>query len=130
MVVGSILTAAVLTVSNPVDAQVQIPVPASVYNLSQSLSRLFNPMTADDTRKHHGAVLTAVSTLDNGEHIRWYSDDSYNHGVVEIIATAQLSGKLCRRVYTTVVTSRSRDTQEFWGCHNGDGSWEFFKSRH
>jgi surface antigen len=130
MVAGRLLMVVVLTSSQLAHAQVQVPLPSSIFNLSQALSRIFSPLTADDKRKHHQAVLSAVSTLDNGEVIRWYSDTSYNHGIVEIVITSQLSGKLCRKLYTKVSTERHEETDQFWGCLNGDGMWEFFRSRH
>ena len=125
MVVGKLLTAAVLIVSTPVQAQLRWS--ESAYSIINSVNRLFGKLSEDDRRKHQQAVYTAVATLDNGEFVRWYSDDSYNHGIVEIMATARLSGRLCRRVYTTVITEKNREDNEFWGCMDKDNTWHFHK---
>jgi len=125
MVVGKLLTAAVLIASTP--AQAQMRWSESMYTIITSFNRIFNRLSEDDRRKHQQAVYTAVSSLDNGEFVRWYSDDSYNHGIVEIVATARLSGRLCRRVYTTVITEKSKENNEFWGCMDRDNVWEFHK---
>ena len=125
MVVGKLLTAAALIVSTPTEAQLRWS--ESAYSIINSFNKMFDRMSEGDQRKHTQAVLTAVANLDNGEFVRWYSDDSYNHGIVEIVATSQLSGKLCRRVYSTVVTEKSKENKEYWGCMNGDGTWDFFR---
>lgn len=125
MVVGKLLTAAALIVSTP--AQAQLRWSESAYSIINSFNRMFDRLSEGDQRKHTQAVLTAVGNLDNGEFVRWYSDDSYNHGIVEIVATSQLSGRLCRRVYTTVITEKSRENKEFWGCMGSDGAWDFHK---
>ena len=129
-VAGKLLMVVALIGNSTAVAQVQIPLPETIFRLSEAFKKIFDPLSADDRRKHHQAVLSAVSTLDNGEVIRWYSDTSYNHGVVEIIMTSQLSGKLCRKIYTSVNTERHKETDQFWGCLNSDGMWEFFRSRH
>lgn len=125
MVVGKLLTAAALIVSTPTEAQLRWS--ESAYSIINSFNKMFDRMSEGDQRKHTQAVLTAVANLDNGEFVRWYSDDSYNHGIVEIVATSQLSGKLCRRVYSTVVTEKSKENKEYWGCMNSDGTWDFFR---
>ena len=125
MVVGKLLTAAVLIVSTPAEAQLRWS--ESAYSIINSFNRIFDRLSEGDHRKHTQAVLTAVANLDNGEFVRWYSDDSYNHGIVEIVATSQLSGRLCRRVYSTIVTEKSRENSEYWGCMGGDGQWSFHK---
>jgi len=125
MVVGKLLTAAVLIVSTPVQAQLRWS--ESAYSIINSFNRMFDRLSEGDQRKHMQAVLTAVGNLDNGEFVRWYSDDSYNHGIVEIVATSQLSGRLCRRVYQTIITEKRRDHSEYWGCMSGDGQWNFHK---
>jgi surface antigen len=125
MVVGKLLTAAVLIVNTPAHAQLRWS--ESAYSIINSFNRMFDRLSEGDQRKHMQAVLTAVGNLDNGEFVRWYSDDSYNHGIVEIVATSQLSGRLCRRVYQTIVTEKRRDHSEYWGCMSGDGQWNFHK---
>jgi len=122
------LTAAALIVSTNVNAQIDIRVPEGVWNVKNSLVRLFDGLSDHDRRKHQQAMYTALSNLDNGEVMRWYSDDSYNHGLVEIVMTQRLSGKLCRRVYAQVNTERRRQAQEHWAClDESTGMWEFFK---
>jgi len=125
MVVGKLLTAAVLIASTP--AQAQMRWSESMYGIITSFNRIFDRLSEDDRRKHQQAVYTAVANLDNGEFVRWYSDDSYNHGIVEIVATAQLSGRLCRRVYSTVITEKRKEFNEFWGCMDRDSTWHFHK---
>ena len=125
MVVGKLLTAAVLIASTP--AQAQMRWSESMYGIITSFNRIFDRLSEDDRRKHQQAVYTAVANLDNGEFVRWYSDDSYNHGIVEIVATAQLSGRLCRRVYSTVITEKRKEFNEFWGCMDRDNTWHFHK---
>jgi surface antigen len=124
MVVGKLLTAAALIVSTPVESQLRWS--ESAYSIINSFNKFFDKLSEGDVRKNTQAILTAVTHLNNGEFVRWYSDDSYNHGLVEIIATSRLSGKLCRRVYSTVWTEKSSENKEFWGCLNADGSWSFF----
>ena len=125
MVVGKLLTVAALIVSTP--AQAQMRWSESMYSIITSFNRIFDRLSEDDRRKHQQAVYTAVSSLDNGEFVRWYSDDSYNHGIVEIVATSQLSGRLCRRVYSTVITEKRKEFNEFWGCMDRDNTWHFHK---
>ena len=126
MVLGKLLTAAALIVST--QAQAQITVPESIWSIRNSLVRMFDGLTEHDRRKHQQAIYTALGNLDNGEVIRWYSDDSYNHGLVEIVMTQRLSGKLCRRVYSEVRTERSRKADEHWAClDESTRMWDFFK---
>ncbi|NBR61500.1 MAG: hypothetical protein EBT86_07585 [Actinobacteria bacterium] len=89
---------------------------------------MFHGLSESDKRKHIQTVLTAISSMDNGEVVRWYSDDSYNHGIVEIVATSRLSGKLCRRVYSSIITEKIRDDVEYWACMSRDGTWHFHKN--
>ena len=125
MVVGKLLTAAALIVSTPAEAQLRWS--ESAYSIINSFNRMFDRLSEGDQRKHTQAVLTAVANLDNGEFVRWYSDDSYNHGIVEIIMTTRLSGRLCRRVYSTVITEKSKENKEYWACMSSDGRWDFHK---
>lgn len=125
MVVGSLLTAAVLTVSTPVLAQNTAA--ESLYRFSTALNRFFDRLTEDDRRKYHQAMYTALGNLDNGEIIKWYSDTSYNHGTVEIVMTTRLSGRLCRRVYSEIRTERNATSSEHWACLTNDGTWDFHK---
>lgn len=128
MVLGKLLTAAALIVSTQVNAQVSIRVPESIWSIKNSLVRMLDGLNEHDRRKHQQAMYTALGNLDNGEVIRWYSDDSYNHGIVEIVMTSRLSGKLCRRVYSEVRTERSRKADEHWAClDESTNMWEFFK---
>ena len=125
MVVGKLLTAAALIVSTPAEAQLRWS--ESMYGIITSFNRMFDRLSESDKRKHIQTVLTAISNMDNGEIVRWYSDDSYNHGIVEIVATSRLSGRLCRRVYSSIITERRRDDVEYWACMDSDGTWFFHK---
>lgn len=125
-VVGKLLTAAVLIASTP--AQAQITVPESIYRLFNSVAKMTDGLTTDDRRKYEQAVYSAVANLDNGESIKWYSDTSYNHGIVEVVATAQFNGQVCRRIYASVITTRSKTNTERWACYDESTKlWEFFK---
>lgn len=126
MVVGKLLMAGALIVGSP--AQAQLVLNESLYTIYSSINRFFDRLTEDDRRKIQQSVYTALHNLDNGEIIRWYSDTSYNHGIVEVVATAQLSGRLCRRIYITVNTERTTQTFEHWGCYNeSTKTWQFHK---
>jgi surface antigen len=126
MVVGELLTVAALTIGST--AHAQITMSESMYKLFNAIVKMTDGLTTDDRRKYEQAVYTALANLDNGEFVRWYSDDSYNHGIVEVVATAKLSGQTCRRIYTTVITAKSKTTDERWGCYNESTKlWEFFK---
>lgn len=128
MVVGKLLTAAALIVSTQANAQVTIRLPESIWTIKNSVIRMLDGLNEDDRRKHQQAMFTALGNLDNGEVIRWYSDDSYNHGIVEIIMTQRLSGRLCRRVYSEIRTTSSRNTEEHWAClDESTRMWSFFK---
>lgn len=125
-VVGKLLTAAVLIANTP--AQAQIRMTEGMYTLYNAISRMMDGLTTDDRRKYEQAVYSALANLDNGETIKWYSDTSYNHGIVEIVATAQLNGMTCRRIYATVITTRDKTHVERWGCYNESTKlWEFIK---
>ena len=126
MVVGKLLTVAALTVGNTAHAQLRMS--ESVYQLYNAFKRMTDSLTSDDRRKYEQAVYTALANLDNGEFVRWYSDDSYNHGIVEVVATARMNGQICRRIYATVITEKSRTNDERWACYNESTKlWEFFK---
>jgi surface antigen len=126
MVVGKLLTVAVLTVGSTAHAQIRMS--ESMYKLYNAIVKMTDGLTTDDRRKYEQAVYTALANLDNGEFVRWYSDDSYNHGIVEVVATAKLSGQTCRRIYTTVITEKSKTAEERWACYNESTKlWEFFK---
>lgn len=126
MVVGKLLMVVALTVGNTAHAQLRMS--ESVYQLYNAFKRMTDSLTSDDRRKYEQAVYTALANLDNGEFVRWYSDDSYNHGIVEVVATARMNGQICRRIYATVITEKSRTNDERWACYNESTKlWEFFK---
>jgi len=126
MVVGKLLMVVALTVGNTAHAQLRMS--ESVYQLYNAFKRMTDNLTSDDRRKYEQAVYTALANLDNGEFVRWYSDDSYNHGIVEVMATARMNGQICRRIYATVITEKSRTNDERWACYNESTKlWEFFK---
>ena len=126
MVVGKLLTVAALTVGSTAHAQIRMS--ESMYQLYNAFKRMTDSLTSDDRRKYEQAVYTALANLDNGEFVRWYSDDSYNHGIVEVMATARMNGQICRRIYATVITEKSRTNDERWACYNESTKlWEFFK---
>lgn len=126
MVVGKLLMVGALTVGSVAHAQVRMS--ESMYMLFNAIVKMTDGLTTDDRRKYEQAVYTALNNLDNGEVVKWYSDSSYNHGAVEIVATARLSGNLCRRLYTTVVTQKDSKNEDRWACYNNStGLWEFTK---
>ena len=126
MVVGKLLMVAALTVGS--SAQAQSRVNENIYQLFNSFKRMTDGVSADDRRKYEQAVYTALANLDNGEFVRWYSDNSYNHGLVEVMATARMNGQVCRRIYATIVTEKKRTDDERWACYNESTKlWEFFK---
>jgi len=126
MVVGKLLTVAALTIGSP--AQAQIRMSEGMYTLYNAVVRMMDGLSTHDRRKYEQAVYTALANLDNGEVVRWYSDTSYNHGAVEVAATARLSGRLCRRIYTSVHTEKSQVNDDRWACLNESTNlWEFIK---
>ena len=126
MVLGKLLMAGALIVGNPVHAQLRMS--ESMYQLYNAFKKMTDGLTSDDRRKYEQAVYTALANLDNGEFVRWYSDDSYNHGIVEVVATARMRGQICRRIYTTVITGKNRLNDDRWACYNESTKlWEFFK---
>jgi len=126
MVVGKLLTVAALTVGS--SAQAQSRINENIYQLFNSFKRMTDGVSADDRRKYEQAVYTALANLDNGEFVKWYSDNSYNHGFVEVMATARMNGQVCRRIYATIITEKNRTDDERWACYNESTKlWEFFK---
>ena len=97
----------------------------SITSLARSLSKIFDRLSEEDTKKYHGALFTALNNLDNGEIARWHSDSTGNYGTVEITATLPNGGQLCRKVYVEILTEKGKKNTEGWACMEGNGSWTF-----
>jgi len=125
MVVGILSTATLL--GNPI-VQAQSSYNRayeSLFGLSNLFNKMFDKLPDEDTKKHYGALFTALNNLDNGEVARWYSDTTGNYGTVEIMATMPNGGQLCRRVYVDIFTEKGRKNYESWACQDGKGQWSF-----
>jgi surface antigen len=83
-------------------------------------------LNKEDSRKHQQAVFFALNRLDNGETTKWYSDDGYHMGQVQVMVTAMVNGEMCRRIYSVVVLKSDQRTFEEWACFKtSSNTWNF-----
>ena len=128
MVLGKLLTAALLISTSPVHAQNTKfnSVNESLFTFSNIFNRMIDRMNDDEKDKHTDALFTALNSLNNGEIIKWYNDPTGNHGMVEIMATMNLGGQLCRKVQSTMTIYKSKRFYETTAClDERNGSWSF-----
>jgi len=118
MVLGNLLTAIAFVNPQPAQAQTQLRLDNPFYSIYSTLNKMFDRATDLDIQKMQGTVYTALSNLENGEQIKWYNDQSGNHGAVEIVVTTTMGGDLCRRFYASFYTDRKDRHFEAWGCYN------------
>lgn len=116
MALGKVLTAIAFVSIQPAQAQVRLDNP--FYSIYSILNKMFDRATDLDIQKMQGTVYTALNNLENGEQIKWYNDQSGNHGTVEIVVTTTMGGELCRRFYASFYTDKKDRHFEAWGCYN------------
>jgi surface antigen len=87
---------------------------------------MIDKMNDDEKEKHEQALLTALNNLDNGERVKWYNDATGNHGMVEVMATMNLGGRLCRKLQSSMVIYKSKRFYDVMAClDERNGSWNF-----
>jgi surface antigen len=128
MALGKLLTAALLISTSPAQAQNSTFDSAyeSLFTLSNIFNRMVDRMNDDEKEKHEQALLTALNNLDNGERVKWYNDATGNHGMVEVMATMNLGGRLCRKLQSSMIIYKSKRFYETTAClEERNGSWSF-----
>lgn len=96
---------------------------ALIFNAYRSM---FSRLNAEDSRKHQQAVFFALNRLDNGETTKWYSEDGYHMGQVQVMVTAMVNGEMCRRIYSVVMLKSDQRTFEEWACFKtSSNTWNF-----
>jgi surface antigen len=118
MVLGKVLTAIAFVSIQPAQAQTPLRLDNPFYSIYSILNKMFDRATDLDIQKMQGAVYTALSNLANGEELKWYNDQSGNHGAVEIVVTTTMGGEICRRFYASFYTGKKDRHFEAWGCYN------------
>jgi len=97
--------------------------PAIIFNAYRSM---FSRLNKEDSRKHQQAVFFALNRLDNGEATKWYSDDGYHMGQVQVMVTAMVNGEMCRRIYSVIMLKSDQRTFEEWACFKtSSNTWNF-----
>lgn len=97
--------------------------PALIFNAYRSM---FSRLNKEDSRKHQQAVFFALNRLDNGETTKWYSEDGYHMGQVQVMVTAMINGEMCRRIYSVILLKSDQRTFEEWACFKtSSNTWNF-----
>lgn len=97
--------------------------PALIFNAYRSM---FSRLNKEDSRKHQQAVFFALNRLDNGETTKWYSEDGYHMGQVQVMVTAMVNGEMCRRIYSVIMLKSDQRTFEEWACFKtNSNTWNF-----
>ena len=100
-----------------------INTPNLVFNAYRNV---FSRLNKEDSRKHQQAVFFALNRLDNGEITKWYSEDGYHMGQVQVMVTAMVNGEMCRRIYSVILLKSDQRTFEEWVCFKtSSNTWNF-----